>query len=92
MSRPKTTDDLTDNENFWAIVDSQEQKDFHNAMVLDMIRGFNGSTDIDRIEFVAKLKFCVNMIDAPRDIYQSLQRSKETMEQQAATEKLLSEE
>ena len=92
MNRPKTTESLPENENFWKAVDSQEQKDFHNAVILDMIRGFNGSTERDMIEFIAKLKFCVDMIDAPRSIYLSIQRKSAIEQQLDATAELLSDD
>jgi hypothetical protein len=44
------------------------------------------------IEFIAKLKFCVDMIDAPRSIYLSIQRKSAIEQQLDATAELLSDD
>ena len=91
MNRQKTTDDLPEDENFWKSIDSEENKNFLNALILDMIRGYCGTTKAEHIGFIAKLQLSVSMIDAPKDLYKSMQMRKASEEQQYATRDLLSE-
>lgn len=69
MNRPKTADKLPATDAFWDQVDNESTKDFHNACVLDMIRGFQGDSKLKMMELITKLKITVQLMDLPAEMY-----------------------
>ncbi len=92
MTRPKTTDKLPDSPSFWDAVDNDPTKDFHNAVVLDMIRSFNSDETTHMLQFIAKLKLLVDLMDLPADAFAAIQRKKALNEQEESLADALSED
>lgn len=80
---------LPDHDDFWKSVDNGPTREYYNACVIEYIRNFSGQSETDRIEFVAKLKLFVELLDSPVNIWKSIQLQKIEEQERSEAESVL---
>lgn len=91
MIEDRTITSLPESDDYWSKVDNKESKDFLNCILIEKIRGSIPSDDQQRIELLAQLKLCVELIDSPRAVYNNIKTRQAEFLQKAELEELVTE-
>lgn len=89
MPNDQRINNLPIHDDFWKSVDNSPTREYYNACVIESIRNFDGKSDIERIEFVAKLRLLVELLDSPEGVWKSIQLQKLEEQERSEAESVL---